>query len=309
MQTILGAGGVVANELAKSLTNYTQSIRLVGRNPQKVNQEDTIFKADLLDVSQTQAAVEGSEIAYLTAGLPYSHKVWSRDWPIVMRNVIDACKTHGAKLVFLDNVYMYGPVAGWMTEETPYQPTTKKGKVRTEIAEMLLSEISQENLEALIGRSADFYGPGATNSPILPMVFEKLKQGKSASWLGKAKKLHSLTFTPDIGKALALLGNTPEAYQQVWHLPTDKNVLTGEAFIQEVASQFQVEGKYSEISRFMMQLAGLFNPMARASVEMMYQFEEDYLFDSSKFEKQFFEATPYREGIAAIIGSLEKVGA
>ena len=106
-----------------------------------------------------------------------------------------------------------------------------------------------------------------------------------------------MTYTPDAGKATALLGNTDEAYNQTWHLPTDRNALTGKDFIGEVAEVFGVQPRYSVLGRGMVRVAGLFNRDARESVEMLYQLEEDYLFDSSKFERRFFAPTPYTEGI------------
>ena len=109
MQTILGANGIIAVELAKELyQNYTTNIRLVSRNPQKVNDTDELVSADLLNADATDRAVAGSEIVYLTAGLPYNARIWQEQWQVVMQNVINACKKHGAKLVFFDNVYMYG---------------------------------------------------------------------------------------------------------------------------------------------------------------------------------------------------------
>ncbi len=118
MQTILGANGIISTELAKALPRYTDKIRLVSRNPRKVNETDEIFSADLMNKEQTLAVVAGSEVVYLTAGLQYNISVWREQWPVIMRNVIDACIVHHAKLVFFDNVYMYGKVNGWMTEET-----------------------------------------------------------------------------------------------------------------------------------------------------------------------------------------------
>lgn len=133
MQTILGAGGIIGIELAKHLPQYTNHIRLVNRNPKQVNPNDELFKADLLNPNDVLKAVEGSEVVYLTVGLPYSTQVWQKDWETVMRNTINACKTHNAKLVFFDNVYMYGKVKGEMTEETPLHPTSEKGKVRAKL--------------------------------------------------------------------------------------------------------------------------------------------------------------------------------
>lgn len=300
MQTILGSGGAIGYELAKDLPKYTESIRLVSRNPRKVNPDDELVSADLTDEKQTMNAVAGSDVAYLTAGIQYKTTAWQEQWPVIMTNVIRACEKHSTKLVFFDNVYLYGKVAGWMTEETPVRPVSKKGEVRARIAEQLMNEVKDGNIQALIARSADFYGSRAKTSIAIPMIFQRLKDGKKAQWLVNDKVRHSFTYTPDAGKATALLGNTEEAYGQVWHLPTDRNALTGEEFIREVAKAYDVEPRHSVFSPFIIKLGGLFDPMAKESVEMLYQLESDYLFDSSKFEKQFFSPTPYKKGIEEI---------
>ena len=134
MQTILGAGGVIGRELERALPEYSDRIRLVRRHPAPAQTGQETMVADLTDRKETLEAVKGSEVVYLTAGLPYAVSVWRGAWPRIMRNVIDACAETGAKLVFFDNVYMYGLVEGWMTEETPYQPISKKGEVRAQIA-------------------------------------------------------------------------------------------------------------------------------------------------------------------------------
>ncbi len=304
MQTILGSGGVIGNELAKLLPNHTDKIRLVSRNPLTVTGNEELFKADIADENQTAGAIKGSDVVYLTAGLQYNIKTWQSLWPKIMDNVIKGCQKHNTKLVFFDNVYMYGKVNGAMTEETPHNPVSKKGEVRARIAERLMDEVAKGNITALIARAADFYGPGAVNTFIQPMVFEKLKNGKKASWLGRDDVAHSFTYTPDAGKATALLGNTPGAYNQIWHLPTHKDALTGKKFIEMVAGVCDVNPKYSVLTRRMMKMAGWFNAMAKESYEMMYQYEYEYLFDSTKFEKAFFYPVEYRDGIAEVVRSL-----
>src|SRR5215218_6370420 len=107
MQTILGAGGAIGNSLAKELLHYTDTIRLVSRNPKRINERDELVAADLTNASATADAVRGSEVVYLLAGIPYKLKVWQEQWPVIMQNVIEACKQHNAKLVFFDNIYMY----------------------------------------------------------------------------------------------------------------------------------------------------------------------------------------------------------
>jgi nucleoside-diphosphate-sugar epimerase len=305
MQTILGAGGVIGTELAKSLPNYTDRIRLVSRHPKKVNLTDDLASADLLDARQTLDAVHGSAIVYLTAGLPYHIKTWQSQWPIIIKNVIDACKKQNAKLVFFDNVYAYGRVNGWMTENSALNPSSKKGEVRKKIADMIMKEIGGGTLEAIIARAADFYGPNTPLSFVNVMVFDNFKNGKKAQWLINDKARHSLTYTPDAGKATAILGNTGSAYNQVWHLPTDRNPLTGKEFIERVAAEFKCSPRYTVLHPWMVRMVGFFNNNVRESVEMLYQNDSDYLFDSSKFDKTFdFKATSYSQGIRKTVKSM-----
>jgi nucleoside-diphosphate-sugar epimerase len=308
MQTILGSSGIIGIEVAKALhKSYTKEIRLVARNPKKVNPTDQLFKADLLNREQVMEAVKGSEVVYLTVGIPYSTKIWSEQWPVIMRNVIDACKEYKAKLVFFDNVYAYGKVDGWMTEETPYKPVSKKGMIRLKVINMMMDEVKKGNLQALIARAADFYGPETPLGVIIITVFQNYAKGKKAQYMGNANRKHSFTYTPDAGEGTAILGNTPSAYNQVWHLPTDHNVMTAKAFIEQTAKTFGVKPGFMTLKRWMVRMAGLFNPIIMENVEMLYQNEYDYMFDSSKFEKAFnYKPVTYSEGIKATVASLKK---
>jgi nucleoside-diphosphate-sugar epimerase len=294
---IIGAGGSVGSLLSAELNAMGVRMVLAGRNPTKVNPDDEIIRTDARNPDEVRNAVKNTETAYLLLGLPYNTAVWKRDWPIVMDNAIKACSESNTKLVFFDNVYMYGRVNGWMTEETTFNPCSRKGEVRANIATKLLDEIKSGNINALIARSADFYGANALNTFVVPMAFQKLKQGKKASWLGNDEVKHSMTYTPDAAKAVALLGITKSAFGQTWHLPTHHDALTGKEFIETIAAYYGVKASYQKLSAFMMKLVGLFNPMAKESAEMMYQFEHEYLFSSKKFQDHFFEAVTYAEGI------------
>lgn len=300
MQTILGANGIIARELAKHLPAYTDRIRQVSRNPKKVNPSNEIMSADLLNYTETEKAVAGSDIVYLTAGLKYDIKVWRVQWPVVMRNVIDACKKHTARLVFFDNVYAYGVVHGVMTENTPFNPCSKKGEVRAKIATMLLDEIMQGNLQGMIVRSADFYGPGAVLSLPYSAVTQRLKAGKTPQWIGDTSKVHTFTYTPDAGKSMAQLANTPSAYNQTWHALTSKERITGDDYIRAACEIMKRPFKKQVMPAFGVSLFGLFVPFFRELKEMMYQYDHDYIFDSTKLEKAFnAEATSYKTGIPA----------
>lgn len=305
MQTILGSTGVIGTELAKSLTQYTDKIRLVSRNPKSVNSTDQLVIADLTNPEQVLNAVERSDVVYLTAGLQYKINIWQTQWPIIMKNVISACKTHKAKLVFFDNVYAYGLVKGWMKEDTLVNPVSKKGEVRAQIAQMIMNEVERGSLDAMIARAADFYGPNTPLSFATVTVFQNLNRGKKAQWFIDVNKKHSMTYTPDAGKATAILGNTSSAYNQIWHLPTDKNALTGKEFIELTAKAFGVEPRYTVLKKWMIQVVGTFIPVVKESIEMLYQNEHDYLFESTKFEKAFnFTPTSYQDGIAETVKSM-----
>jgi nucleoside-diphosphate-sugar epimerase len=307
MQTILGSTGVIGKELAKALPQYTNKIRLVSRNPKKVNDNDELASANLLNGEEIIKAVEGSEVVYLTAGIQYDIKIWQRDWPVIMKNVIEACKKNKSKFVFFDNVYSYGKVDGWMTEESPIKPDSEKGKVRAELTKMIMNEIEQGNLKAIIARAADFYGPNTPLSFVNIMVFENFKKGKKAQWFIDVNKKHSFTYTPDAAKGTAILGNTESAFNQVWHLPTNKNVITGKEFIDLSAKAMGVKPEYMVVKKWMTQMLGLFNKVIKESVEMLYQNDSDYLFDSTKFEKTFnYEPDSYEEGILATAKSIKK---
>ncbi|RAI99380.1 nucleoside-diphosphate-sugar epimerase [Chitinophaga skermanii] len=305
MQTILGANGVIGYELAKALKDYTNDIRLVSRAPKPVNESDQLFSADLLNYEQTCDAVRGSEIVYLTIGLPYKSSVWEAQWPVIMQNVINACIKSSAKLVFFDNVYAYGKVKGEMTENTPMRPVSRKGVVRKRLTEMLIHEIERNTIPVIIARSADFYGPRNTNS-VANLIFDNLVKGKTPQWLGSTEFVHSFTYTPDAGQATAILGNTPSAYNQTWHLPTDAQQLTMQAFISTACEVLAKEPKTSIIAPWMMTLGGLFNSTIRESKEMMYQYDAPYFFDSSKFQQAFnFVPTSYQKGIVNTIQYLK----
>ena len=298
LHTILGAGGTVSNQLLPILLGNKERVRLVSRKTERVQGAES-FSADVTNYQQVLDAVKGSDIVYLLVGLQYDVHVWKESWPKIMTNVINACKATGSKLVFFDNVYMYGLVNGVMTESTPFNPCSKKGEIRAAIAAQLMDQMKAGNLQAMIARSADFYGPvGFQVSVANMLVFKNLKAGKKAQWLLNAKVPHSFTYVPDAAKAVYILANSDHAFGQTWHMPTAANPITGEVFIKLAAEYMQVNKGYSVMSKWMMQLAGLLIKPVKESVEMGYQNEFAYVFDSSKFNKAFsFEPISYDNGI------------
>lgn len=303
--TILGAGGAIANALAYELLRQFKDVRLVSRSKYWIPGTETV-KADLTVYDDTIRALKGSDVVYLCVGLPYDSKVWAELWPKIMQNCIDACKSVKAKLIFFDNVYMYGKVEGRMSEKTPYNPRSKKGEVRTKISMMLENEMSRNNIKAIIVRSADFYGPYARKTSVpYVLVIERFMNNKRAQWLIDASVSHSFTYTTDCSRAITLLYNREDCYQQIWHLPTDTPI-SGETLIHIIANALGLPPDYEVLNKWMIKSAGLFNRTVQESFEMLYQYESNYYFDSTKFNDFFnFRPTTYFIGISETIRTLK----
>jgi len=308
MQTILGANGIIATELAKELyKSYTKDIRLVSRNPKKVNETDTIFSADLLDPKQAEEAIKGSEIVYLTVGLPNVTLITQERWPIIMHNVIEACINFQTKLVFIDNTYMYGESEGFIKEGNPFLAIGHKGLVRSKVSTMLLHAMNHNEITAMICRAPEFYGPRNTKSITNVLVFENIRNSKKIKVLVSENKLRTLMFTPDAGRALALLGNTVDAYNQTWHLPCDDNRLTAKQFIDLTSKILRRKMYFIVLRSWIIKIQGRFDPYLKETIEILYRYKKDHLFDSTKFKTRFpdFKVTPYKLGITEILKDLK----
>ncbi|MFV0458939.1 MAG: NAD-dependent epimerase/dehydratase family protein [Actinomycetales bacterium] len=304
MQTILGANGQIAEELTRYLhDNVTHDLRLVSRNPRRIHQSDEVFPANLLDPDAAMAAVAGSDIAYLTVGLPIDSTLWEQQFPTMMANTIAACRAHGTKLVFFDNTYMYPRTSTPQVEDTAFEPIGRKANVRAQIATMLLDEMRAGRIEAVIGRAPEFYGPGKTRSLTNTAIFDRIAAGKRPLVPIDAHTRRSLIWTPDASRALGLLGNTPDAYGHTWHLPIDPSLLTYAGMI-EIASQ--ILGRhipYRTVPAVMYAISGLFNAPVKEANELLPRYRQDNIFDSSKFAARFpdFDVTTYREGITRVL--------
>jgi len=297
--TIIGAGGAIGSPLAQMLLDEKQPVRLLSRSG-KVSSGAESRKADVFNQAELTEAVHGSKVAYLLVGLDYNTKLWQEKWPIVMQNTIRACADTSVPLIFFDNVYMYGPVDGKMTEETSFRPSSKKGEVRAKIARMLLDAIQRGELQASIARSADFYGPWADEKSIFyQTVFKNLATGKKAQWLGNPAQPHSMSYTLDCARALITLANDPSSFNQTWHMPTYNPPPVPTDLIQMAANEMGISYKgVQAASKNIVRLLGLFIPIMREMVEMIYQTERPYWFDSTKFEQRYgVKPTSYEHGI------------
>jgi nucleoside-diphosphate-sugar epimerase len=307
MHTILGAGGPVANALTRELLNNNETVRQVSRKPVSITGKNVDWKkADLLNYAELLVASKGSSVIYLTAGLVYDKKIWAAQWPVIMKNVINVVKETGARFIFFDNVYMYGLVNGPMMEDSLYNPSSVKGEIRAKIATQLMDEAKAGNIKATIARGADFYGTESNNGILDVMVLSHFAKKQKAQWIGNVDRLHNFSYIPDMGKGMFLLGQTPSADNQIWHMPTAP-AMTARQFMELAAGIYGVEPKYFAINKLMLRIYGLFNKLVGEMAEMYYQYDHDYIFNSNKFEKTFdIKPTSYADGIKLMSETLYK---
>lgn len=304
VHSVIGGNGTIGEETVRHLVAAGCQVRVVQRHPAPVTESVATASADVFDLDGLTRAVGGSDVVYLIIGLPYDAKIWLEGFPRAVSNAVEAARRVGARLVYFDNVYMYGPVPGIMTEKTPDHPTTQKGIARARAARVLMDAVEKGTIRGLIARSADFYG----NYRPFDMVRDiagKLAKGRKAQLLLSDDKVHSLTYIPDAGRAVAALGQRQDAFNDIWHMPTDPDALTGAQLVDLIAALLGTQARHTVVPKIMLRMAGLFNRNVRGLLEMSYQFEQDYRFDSSKIARAFaITATPMRQGLAAHLAFL-----
>jgi nucleoside-diphosphate-sugar epimerase len=239
---------------------------------------------------------EGASVVYFALNPPYDK--WPGLFPGLQAGVLEGAASAGAKLVAMENLYMYGPTDGHpLTENLPYASNTRKGAVRAKMSEKLMEAHTSGRVRVAIGRASDYFGPGVLVSAAGEQVFGRAVRGKSAQVAGDPDQPHTYTYAPDVGRGLVILGEREEALGQAWHLPSPETLKTRE-FVEII---FEEVGKHARIQaapKIVLRAMGLFNPGMREMIEMLYEFEEPFVVDHSKFEEAFGEhATPLGEAI------------
>lgn len=307
LHVIFGAGPV-GQATARALVTAGERVRVINRSGKaNVPAGVEVRAGDASDPAQALALAQGASVVYFCVNPPYTE--WAAKFPPMHTAILNAAMRVGAKFVAMENVYAYGEVDRPMTEDMPYNAHTKKGKVRAAMSRELLAAHERGDVRAIIARASDFYGAGVTDSALGDRVFVPLLAGKAAQSAGNVDLPHSYTYMEDVGAALALLGRDDRAVGQIWHIPNAPALTTRQviALAGEIAG---VTPKINAMGKLMMRIGGLFIPPAREMVEMMYEFEQPFVVDSSKFTRVFgVNATPYRDGLTKTLAWYRARGA
>jgi nucleoside-diphosphate-sugar epimerase len=259
--------------------------------------EVEVVASDLYDPIKVREVTRGAKVVYQSAQPEYHQ--WVQKFPALQKSILEGLTGSGAKLVIVENVYMYGKMNGKaLTEDMPYYAHTRKGKVRAELSNAAFTAHKEGRVRVTSARGGNFFGPWGLHSTMGRRTFHPLLQGKPAQLIGRADLPHTHTYVKDFGMALVILGERDEADGQAWHVPNDQPEMTQGELVRLFAEEAGVEPKISTMGTLMLSIGGLFIPAAKETVEMMYEFDHPFIIDSSKFETAFgMKTTPIREAI------------
>jgi nucleoside-diphosphate-sugar epimerase len=300
---IFGTGAVGLATL-DALRRRGETARMVNRSGSaRVPGDVEVVGGDARDPAFTTEVTRGADVVYQTLNPPYAE--WSAQFPMLQVGVLAAAEAAGARLVSMENVYMYGRPGGRvLTEDRAYAAHTAKGQLRGRMARELLAAHDAGRVEVAIGRASDYFGPrGGAQSNLGDRVFPAALAGKTATVLGDPDQPHTYTYVPDIGAGLAALGEHPDAPGHVWHLPNDPETRSTRALVDIVYRLAGLPGgKLRRLPPVLLRAMGMVNPTMRELVEMQYQFEEPFIVDSSKItDKLGVQGTPLDEALSVTL--------
>jgi len=297
LHVIFGAGPA-GSWTARALRDLGEQVRVVcrsGRPNDIVPVDVPVVAADAADRSEALAAADGAAVIYQAVGAPYQQ--WAGVFPPIQRALLDTAAVTGAQYVSVENLYMYGPMAGQIHADSPESPRADKGRLRATLGQQVLEAHRRGSVQAALVRSADYYGPGVLTSAFGAQLFDPLVRGKKANLLGRGDLPHAMAYIEDVGRAVATIGTHEEAFGRVWLAP-HAPAITQRQLVQKAAGVLGVPPRARTVGPLLARLVGLGNAQLRASVEMLYQFTSPFLVDATPIEHELgLSATPIEVGV------------
>jgi nucleoside-diphosphate-sugar epimerase len=298
--------GQVGSALVEHLTGLGVEVRAVSRHrPVGFSQDIDWRAADAADPESASDAAKGAAVIYQCLNASYT--AWPQQFPPLQHGVLMAAEQTGALLVSFENVYGYGPTGGRpMTEDLPLSATTVKGRTRAAMTDDLLAASATGRVRIAIGRAADLFGAGVTESSLGRQFFPNAVAGKKVDFIGDPDLLHTYSYVPDVAAALARLGTDERAVGEVWHLPGPETVTTT-VILAMVEARLGHHVGIRVMPRLALRALGLVNPMMRGLAEMAYEFEEPFVLDTTKYRTTFGgQTTPLGKAIETTVDSFRR---
>jgi len=292
--------GPAGQAIAAQLVKGGRPVRVIQRNrPQGLPEGARYEAGTLLDRDSALRAARGAAGLVCAVGLPYDGKLWLRDWPHVMTNLLAAAEALRARLILVDNLYMYGPQTAPLREDMALTDVGLKPKARAMITRQWQEWAAAGRGECAAVRASDFYGPGVLQSGLLgEFSLGRLAKGQAAQLLGNPDLPHDMTHIRDLARAVVTLLDAPaDAMGQAWHVP-NAPTQTARQLLTMAASAMGVEPRFSVLPQWLAPVLGLFMPIMKELYEMRFQMDRPYLVDSSKFAARFWnDPIPFDQGI------------
>jgi len=297
---VIGYGAVGASTVDRLLAAGRSVVVAQRTAPAALPDGVEFRRCDALDAASVRVAVAGMSQVVLAIGFPYVGAVWREAWPRTMTNFVDACADAGARLVFFDNLYMYGPQTAPLSETTPLEPYGVKPAARVEATRIWMAASEAGRLKVAALRAPDFYGPGAPLSHLGDTAFGAIARGRRASFIGSPDTPHDFAYVPDCARAVVRLIDAPDdAYGQAWHVPCAPTRSPREILALGAAA-LGVAPRAIGLPPALVAPLGLFVPPLRELAEMRFQWDRPYRVDSSRFAARFWgDATPFEVGAPA----------
>ncbi|WNR44517.1 NAD-dependent epimerase/dehydratase family protein [Paenibacillus roseipurpureus] len=285
VNVIFGTGPLGMAVMRELKRRGVERIRMVNRSG-RLSEEAAVevARGDASQLAETVELCKDAAVVYHCAHPGYTN--WPTQFPGLTRGIMAGAAAAGAKLIYGDNLYMYGQVNQPLTENLPHLATGKKGLTRAQMAEELLLAHQSGKLRVAIGRASDFYGPGVKQSSLGDRVFGFALSGKPVDLLGNLDVPHTYTYIDDFARGLVTLGHEDRALGQVWHVPSAKTHTTRE-MLGLIFDELGSARKIRTSSRGMVTMIGLFHPMLRELKEVFYEFEQPFVVDHSKYLAAF----------------------
>jgi nucleoside-diphosphate-sugar epimerase len=300
--------GPVGLAVMDDLVRKGKRVRMVNRSGRAdVAEGVEVVGGDAADPTFSREVSAEASVVYFALNPPYDR--WPELFPSLQAGVLEGAASAGAKLIAVENLYMYGPTDGRpLTEDLPYAANTRKGAVRAGMSRELVEADASGKVRVAIGRASDFFGPRVRTSAAGEQIFGRAVEGKSAQVAGDPDQPHTYTYAPDIGKGLVILGEHEEALGRAWHLPSPETVTTRQ-FVEMIFEEAGGQARIQTAPKFVLRVMGLFNPPLRETIEMLYEFEEPFVVDHSAFEQAFgMRATPLSQAIGETVSWYRRVG-
>jgi len=291
--------GAVGRATARRLLSEDRDVVVAQRRaPPDLPKGAAFAPCDALDAEAVEKAARGADHIVVAIGFEYSGIVWREAWPKAMANFVAACKATGARMVFIDNLYMYGPQTAPLVETMPLADIGWKPAARSAATRIWMAAAAAGEARIAALRAPDFYGPGVGNSYLGDTSIGKLALGKPAVFIGSPDVLHDYAYVPDIARAAITLLDAPDsAFGQAWHVPCAPTRTTRD-ILKIAAETLGARLRISAMPAWMLGASAMFSPFLRELIEMRFQWDRPYRVDAAKFASAFWsDATPFETGV------------